>query len=168
MSRIARYALSLIVVVAVIQTPALVAAEPDLDGMYMANGFNPDGTEYRGLVEIARHGQSFFVRWISVELSPEAVLLTPVWVGLGIVTEGTFAVSYHSADRAGVVVYRIQSDGQRLDGHWAVTGDDGTVYPETLTKVPGRVFEPENLEHPEKHVPAKPKTPAGEGRILAL
>jgi hypothetical protein len=160
--------LFLTLVVALVQTPALVAAEPNLDGVYLAKGFNPDGTEYSGLVEIARHGQSFFVRWISVEVSPDAVLLTPVWVGLGIVTEGTFAVSYHSANRAGVVVYRIESDGQRLDGHWAVTGDDGTVYPETLTKVPGHLPEPENLELPENHVPQKPKTPVRDGRTLAL
>ena len=168
MNRTARYALSLLVLVAVVQMPGLVAAEPELDGVYIAKGLNPDGTEYRGLVEIARHGESFFVRWISVEMASDAILFTPVWVGLGIVTERTLAVSYHSASRAGVVVYRIESDGQRLDGHWAVTGDNGTIYPETLTKLPGRVLEPENLELPESQVPPKPKTTAPAGRTLAL
>jgi hypothetical protein len=157
------------ILAALAQTPALVAADTVLDGMYMAKGLNPDGTDYQGLVQIVRHGDSFFVTWISYEVSADTILLTPIWMGVGIVTNGMLAVSYHGADRSGVVVYRIESDGQRLDGRWAVAGKDGTVYPETLTKLPDGGLDPPLIEPPaEEHSVPKRKVPVRGIGTLAL
>jgi hypothetical protein len=78
------------------------------------------------------------------------------------------AVSYHSADRAGVVMYRIESDGQRLAGRWTVAGDDGTVYPETLTKLPREAVESELGNPPEKQTPPKKTTPSRRDGSLEL
>jgi hypothetical protein len=115
--------------------PAQAASDPELAGTYLSKGLNPDGTEYHGVVRIARHGESFIVSWMTTLARDRSVMLVPTSVGIGVVSGGMLAVSYYSAQTAGVVLYQIEQDGARLAGSWAVAGDNGTVYAETLTKV---------------------------------
>jgi hypothetical protein len=136
MTRTVRCALSLVALVAVAAPASRAAGEPELDGVYMSEGLNPDGREYRGLVHIARHGESFVVSWMSARIGDDALLFVPTSIGVGIVNGGMLAVSYYSEEMAGIVLYRIEEDGHRLAGIWAVVGDDGGVYSETLTRLP--------------------------------
>lgn len=115
--------------------PAQAAGATDLDGTYRSKGLNPDGTEYEGVVRITRRGDSFVVSWMSPYATGRMTLLVPTSVGVGVLSGGMLAVSYYSRQTAGVVLYRVEEDGQRLAGSWTVAGDNGAVYAETLTKV---------------------------------
>jgi hypothetical protein len=151
--------------------PVDAAAGPDLDGTYLSKGQNPDGTEYQGVVRIARRGDSFVVSWMAPYAADRATLLVPTSVGVGVVNGGMLAVSYYSRQTAGVALYRIEEDGQRLAGSWAVAGDNGDVYVETLTRVPesdAREFPapsspPSEREHPR--VSPRPHLPQGDREI---
>jgi hypothetical protein len=129
---------SLLLMALLLAVPAVPAraAEPNLDGTYLSKGLNPDGSEYHGVVRITRKGDSFVVSWMSPYASDQATVLVPTSVGVGVLNGGMLAVSYYSRQTAGVVLYRVEDDGQRLAGSWAVAGDDGAVYAETLTRVP--------------------------------
>lgn len=105
-------------------------------GLYECQGTNPDGTSYQGIVEIAKLGDTFRVLWT---LSDQTQVF-----GVGILSNGVFAVSYWGGAPA-VVVYRI--DGDRLVGEWTMGGLDGQTYSEVLTKLEG---------HPEPSEPQKP------------
>lgn len=104
---------------------AVPQTETDVAGVYRCQGMNPDGTPYEGIVEIARIDSTYRVHW---KLSNDVNVL-----GVGIYSAGVLAVSYFGG-APGVVVYRI--DGGRLIGEWTIGGAEGTVYSETLTKVP--------------------------------
>jgi hypothetical protein len=110
---------------------------PDLAGVYHCSGTNPDGSAYEGVVEIAKLGGTFRVRWT---MDDGSVL------GVGIFSAGVFAVSYFGGAPA-VVVYRM--DGENLVGEWTIGGADGQTYSETLRKL-GPATEP-----------AGPATPLG-------
>ena len=64
MTRAVRHVLlaMILATISVAVTPA--AGEPEVAGVYIASGLNPDGSQYRGVVHIARLGQSVVVRWI--------------------------------------------------------------------------------------------------------
>jgi hypothetical protein len=147
--------------VGVTLAPNLAAAEHEIVGMYLAKGLNADGSEYRGLVHIVQRGESFVVSWTSLKMSAEVVVLKPVWVGLGILSEGMLAVSYFSPDTAGVAVYRIEENGHRLAARFTAAGEDGAVHSETLTRLPDDESGPESesdLSEPsnQRSAPAAP------------
>ena len=107
---------------------ALVAAAAehrvDLGGIYLCEGINPDGTPYKGVVEITPTADTYLVRWTMSE---------QLTTGVGIFSGGVLAVSYFG-NTPGVVVYR--REGSRLVGQWTMGSSNGQVYAETLTKLP--------------------------------
>ena len=106
--------------------PAVCSAQDvALDGVYRSEGVNPDGTKYRGTVEIAKDDQTYLVRWLARQVTS---------IGIGIVRGDVLAVSYYTGTNIGVAIYHIEK-GPRLTGEWTVLGADGQRYPETLTKM---------------------------------
>lgn len=147
--------LSVAVLIALV-APAAVAAEPQLDGVYVSR----DGGASRSLVEVARHGDSFVVVWMIPYSDGETLLLVPVAVGVGIVDGDIFAVSYYSSRTSRLVLYRIEEGGQRLAGRSVTIGGDGGEDAETLSKIPAEVVEP---RPPKPSEEAKPREPATSG-----
>lgn len=129
-------AASVVVVVAGLLglTGAEATRDVPLGGLYHAEGTSPHGGTYQGLVRIVRFGDSYLVSWM---IAPDAEALEeePDAIGVGIVADDTFAVSYFGEEFAGVVVYRIEGAGRRLDGRWTGAGGDGVLRPETLTRL---------------------------------
>ena len=107
-------------------------------GVYLCEGMNPDGSPYKGLVEIAAVDNTYLVHWVMA--NGMEVL------GVGILRSGILSVSYFGGTPA-VAVYRV--DGDRLHGEWTMGGTEGMLYSETLTRMPG--------DKPAK--PARPKKP---------
>jgi hypothetical protein len=155
-----RFALSMIAAAALLLTaPPRAAAQETLDGMYASRGVNPDGTEYRGVVRIIRQGDRFVVSWMAPRaIAGEKLLLDLTSIGVGILSNGTLAVSYYTPGMLGIVVYRIEADG-RLDGQWTLVGDDGAVRSETLTKLPPGVVAPAEGEPPPSQAPSQRDQP---------
>lgn len=121
-------ALALLVVLAGAGLAAQADAQvPLLTGTWRAEGTNPDGRPYRSVVQIEQDGDTYVLRWLE-----RAGL--PVGVGIGMVRGEWLSVSYLSGRQLGVVVYRIEK-GPTLTGEWTVLGADGSLYPETLSKV---------------------------------
>lgn len=136
--------------VCVLNSNAAPAASPELVGTYRCDGMNPDGSAYRGVVEIAKVRDTFRVKWT---LDDSAVM------GVGIYSNSIFAVSYFGGAPA-VVVYKV--DGTRLVGEWTMGGIEGAVYTETLTKTSS---EEPRIEQPRRPSPGRqdrnrPTTPA--------
>ena len=156
MKRAIRYASFVVVLAAMTGGPAHAAGEPDLAGLYVARGVNADGSEYEGFVQIAPRRQSFVVTWIFPLGSTDVLSIRPASIGIGIVSEGTLAVSYLAMDVAGVAVYRIEDGGRRLAGQWTVIGKDGAVYAETLTKLSRRAAEPVEADPLDDETPPTP------------
>jgi hypothetical protein len=97
----------------------------NLHGTYASEGIDFDGSRYRGTVVLAKHGDIYYVQWrFGSRLSA---------LGIGIVTNDMLAVSYYGRS-IGVALYEI--DGTRLVGRWAESGSPGTVFHETLTRMP--------------------------------
>ena len=96
----------------------------ELVGVYRCDGMNPDGSAYRGVVEIAKVRDTYRVKWT---LDDSAVM------GVGIYSNNVLAVSYFGGAPA-VVVYKV--DGTKLVGEWTMGGAEGKTYAETLTRVP--------------------------------
>ena len=105
--------------------PVSSAQDVALDGVYRSEGVNPDGTKYRGTVEIAKDDQTYLVRWLARQVTS---------IGIGIVRGDMLAVSYYTGTNIGIALYHIEK-GPRLTGEWTVLGADGQRYPETLTKM---------------------------------
>jgi len=103
------------------------AQTPGLTGTWRAEGTNPDGRPYRSVVQIEQDGDTYLLRWLEREG-------LPVGVGIGMVRGEWLSVSYLSGRQLGVVVYQIEK-GPTLTGQWTVLGADGTLYPETLTRI---------------------------------
>jgi hypothetical protein len=100
------------------------APESDLTGVYSCEGVNPDGTPYKGLVEILKVKETYLVRWTMPNDNQV--------VGIGILSNGVLAVSYFGGSPA-VVAFSSTSEG-RLEGKWTMGGAEGSVFSETLTK----------------------------------
>ena len=116
-----------VIVIAVFAFGRMAAQAPqtELSGVYRCNGMNPDGTAYQGVVEISKLRNTFRVRWTMDDGSI---------IGVGIYSNGIFAVSYFGGAPA-VVVYKL--DGTNLVGAWTMGGIEGAVYQEPLTKTDG-------------------------------
>ena len=116
-------------------------------GTYECQGVEPDGTPYRGIVQIIPNRDSYDVIWIFAS--------GQLYSGLGVVNGDVLAVSYFT-NRPGVVAYKIEKGekGPRLQGQWTVVGA-GKVYHETLTRVTQEVKPLEVVPEPQKR-PAAP------------
>lgn len=129
------------------QSPAApTVSEPDLAGVYVCDGVNPEGNPYRGVVEVTKMGDIYHLRWTFPQ-SDDAAL------GIGIASNGVLAVSYYGSATAGVVVYKV-GDGKKMEGKWTVAGADNQVYKEVLSRLPNH---PRPQSEPSK--PARPKKP---------
>lgn len=104
-----------------------LAQELDIAGVYRCDGANPDGTRYRGIVEIANDKHTYRLRW-----STRARQITAL--GIGILHGDVLAVGYSSGEMTGVILYKIEK-GPRLTGEWTVMAANGQLYSETLTKL---------------------------------
>jgi hypothetical protein len=100
--------------------------QPDVAGVYRCEGTNPDGSRYRGVVEIRKEADTYRVSWT---MSQRASAL-----GIGILRGDVLAVSYFTGESLGVVAYRMEKGGQ-LIGEWAVLGAGGLTRPETLSRM---------------------------------
>jgi hypothetical protein len=117
----------------------------DPSGIYMCEGVNPDGHKYRGIVQIAAVRNTFLVRWT---LSDDVEV-----TGVGILHDNELSVSYFGGTPA-VVVYRIDAD--KLVGEWTMGGTEGSVYAETLTRMPeGTVRPPPPSQTPRPRRPGR-------------
>jgi hypothetical protein len=101
--------------------------ESPLAGTYECQGVEPDGTPYRGIVQIIPNHTTYDVIWIFSSGQQYA--------GLGVVNGNVLAVSYFT-NRPGVVAYTIEESdkGPRLQGQWTVVGANA-VFQETLTRM---------------------------------
>src|SRR5258706_7934327 len=93
---------------------------PDIAGKYNVVGSNPDGSPYRGTLEVIPHGGVYQFRWSA----------GTQYDGIGVANGNVIAVAFANGDNGkgcGVVDYEISSDGG-LDGKWGYwgTSDAGT------------------------------------------
>ena len=116
------------------------AQEGDLTGVYACEGQNPDGSPYKGIVEILKVEDTYLVRWTMPNNSQV--------MGVGIFRNGVLAVSYYGGAPA-VVVYSSTQDGH-LDGKWTSGGAEGSVFTETLTKMATDQNQKKPSKRPEK------------------
>ena len=122
---------------------------PGVAGLYMCEGKNPDGSPYKGIVEIVKFHDSFLVRWTL----PEDVQV----IGVGIESSGVLAVSYFGG-APGVIVYRAKGD--QLLGQWTMGGTNGGVFSETLTRINAQQLP--QAAPPATEKPAEPRKPAAQ------
>ena len=101
-------------------------AEIDISGVYRCVGTNPDGSSYRGLVEIVENEGTYRVTWTMGGRMTS--------IGIGLMRDGMLTVSYVSGGSLGIIVYRIRK-GPQLVGEWTLLGADPDLFPETLTKL---------------------------------
>jgi hypothetical protein len=111
-------------------------------GVYACEGKNPDGSPYKGIVEIVKYHGSFLVRWTM----PDDVSV----IGVGIESSGVLAVSYFGG-APGVVVYK--AEGNKLLCEWTMGGANGEVFSETLTRI-------QDQQRPRAVVPSPERAPA--------
>jgi hypothetical protein len=152
----------LVIAAAALAAPAAQAAEPALEGMYTAQGFNPDGSEYRGVVKIVRRGETFMLAWLFPRLDGEELTLILKAGGVALMNGGMLAVSYYGQDATGVVLYQIENGGARLVGRWASVNGEPVVHAETLTRLPAP-----DTQAPVTPVPKKPAPDAAPRGVLA-
>lgn len=107
-------------------TTSLVAAEPDLTGIYDCVGTSDQGGKYVGTVEIKKVRQGYKISWVVNKTKYD---------GIGFVDGQDFSVAWllktPQGAAIGVVHYKIKDDGS-LDGKWTDPGLNG-VYDERLT-----------------------------------
>jgi hypothetical protein len=155
-------ALMLVVLIAGLAAPAARSDEkPALAGLYLCEGTDHTGSEYRGFVQIAGNRNTLILTWMFPD-GAERGALRPSAVGVGIANGGSLSVSYYSGTVAGLVVYRIEQESQRLVGEWTVAGGDGILYSEILTKLAVEVTSPGGDGAPQ---PPKKPTRARRGTV---
>lgn len=132
MTRLRRYALPLMVVAVMTAMPSPLLAEREFEGVYIASGKDSAGHEYQRAVEIERDGDRYIVTWVAARLVGEALVLEPIWIGVGIVSDDILSVSFVADFAMGIMVYRFGPGGQ-LNGRWTLEGDDEVICSETLT-----------------------------------
>lgn len=102
-------------------------------GHYGCEGINPDGSTYKGQVEIVAQGDLWSLRWDFGNGASGA--------GIGLLdAEGILSVIFQTSEGAiGLASYRVEREGSstvRLVGRWTVPGDPaGRVLTEVLTLV---------------------------------
>lgn len=124
-------------------SPGESTPEPSVAGVYLCEGANPDGSPYKGLVEIVAVDSTYLVHWVMAD-GVEVL-------GVGIRKSDTLSVSYFGGTPA-LAVYRIEGD--RLVGEWTMGGAEGMLYTETLTRMSDEKLKPQK---PERKRPARPE-----------
>ena len=109
-------------------------APPNIAGKYNVTGGNPNGSNYRGTLEVIAHGDVYQFRWNA----------GTQYDGVGVQNGNIVAVAFANGANGkgcGVVDYDIQSDGT-LDGKWGYwgTNEAGT---ETVSRTSGSSLEGE-------------------------
>ena len=107
---------------------------PEIGGKYQVLGSNPNGTTYKGTLEVLPHGDVYQFRWNA----------GTQYDGVGVKNGGVVAVAFaNGADGkgCGVIDYTISRDGA-LDGKWGYWGvnESGS---ESATRVSGSALEGE-------------------------
>ena len=88
-------------------------ARAQQSGVYNVTGVNLDGTPYTGLAQIRQSGlASFTIVWR---------IGNDVIEGVGFASGRTIAVAYGLAQRPGIGIYQLNSDGS-MDGEWTIIG----------------------------------------------
>lgn len=90
------------------------APPPDIAGKYNVVGGNPNGTGYKGTLEVTARGDVFQFRWDA----------GTQYDGVGVANANFVAVAFASGANGkgcGVIDYNIQDDGA-LDGKWGYWG----------------------------------------------
>jgi hypothetical protein len=110
------------------------ATHANIAGKYTITGTNPNGTMYRGALEVIEHGEVYQFRWNAGNQ----------YDGVGVVNGDVVAVAFANGPNGtgcGVVDYNIQGDGS-LVGRWGYWGKDeaGT---ENATRTSGSGLEGE-------------------------
>jgi hypothetical protein len=99
---------------------------PNVVGKYDCAGEDVSGAAYTATVTIKKTGDAYTVEW---ELADGQK-----YVGVGVLTGRTLAVSWLNQRLIGVMAYTVEKDGS-LTGTWSVLGDPkGRVSKEKLTK----------------------------------
>lgn len=133
--------LSLVIVLALLAAAPRVraqAAAPDVIGVYLAEGVNPEGAPYMALLEIVQRGETFHARW-SFQAGEPAY-------GVGFVRYGALIFGYPG----GVVAYTLDDQGRISVGEWTV-GNEERVFTETVTKLP-EGHRPQSLPAPRQGI----------------
>lgn len=151
MPRIYRFGLPLMIAAVLTLPSAPVFAQPAFDGVYIANGVDAAGHEYRRAVDIERDGDRYLVTWVSSRLIEEGLVLEATWIGVGIVTDDILSVSFVTDYAMGIMVYRFGPNGQ-LTGRWTLE-DDEVICSETLTPLPDVLRAPAAADPPETAPP---------------
>jgi hypothetical protein len=135
MIRTARRTALALVLASLAVVPVIAESASTLDGWYVAEGVDIDGTHYRALVELRRDAQSYrvtmFVSQSSDPTEPELAA-----IGIGLQSGAMLAVTYYTPDHARLALYRVEGRG-RLIGQWILVGGDGSAHAETLTRIAG-------------------------------
>ncbi len=107
--------------------PTTAEEATPLVGTYDCQGAEPDGTPYRGVVQIIGSAGLYEVVWVFHSGQQ--------YRGFGVVNGDALAVSYYT-NRPGVAAYKIErgDKGPKLTGHWTVAGA-GAAFRETLTRL---------------------------------
>lgn len=132
MTRTLRTALALAIASLAVM-PLSAESEPNLEGWYVAEGVDTDGTRYRALVALRRDAQSYRVTMFMSQPS-EAAEPELAAIGVALQSGDVLAVNYYTPDHARLAMYRIEGQG-RLTGQWILVGGDGTARAETLTRI---------------------------------
>jgi len=135
MRRALMHVISVMVLAGVFVMPATAAAEPELDGTYLARGVYLDGSHYQAFVHIARFRDVFLLMTTIPDASDEEQRPALVAIGIGILNGDVLSVGDYGPATARVVSYRIEDGGRRLVGRWTDVDGNGTVHEETLTKL---------------------------------
>src|SRR5215831_5810192 len=104
------------------------AAAPDIAGQYNVIGTNPEGSQYKGTLQVITHGDVYQFRWNA----------GAQYDGIGVQNGNVIAVAFANGAEGkgcGVVDYDIASDGS-LNGKWGYwgTNEAGT---ESATRTSG-------------------------------
>jgi len=90
-----------------------------LTGVYSLKGSNPnsDRINYRGEVEIQKHGSNYMLIW--------KIGRQQTQVGIGILNDHVLSVAFYdlSGNATGAVSYSLIEDG-KLEGLWAIFGSE--------------------------------------------
>ena len=97
-------------------TTSTTTTTPDIGGKYNVEGTNPNGSIYKGTLNVIKRGAVYQFHWNAGE----------EYDGVGVANGNMAAVAFASGTNGkgcGVIDYAIQSDGT-LDGKWGSWGVD--------------------------------------------
>ena len=93
------------------------ASAQSISGKYAVEGTNPDGSSYRGTVEITPTSDTTCaIDWMTGNTTSQGICSRK---------GSTFAAAYVLGGAFGLVVYEVLDDGS-LDGIWTIAGQNGS------------------------------------------